>query len=60
MQNLSIRIQVKESGFTYRQIAAEMGITYPYLSRLMNTELSTKNRLRILGALNQLKERERT
>lgn len=58
MENLSIRIQVKEFGLTYRQIAAEMGITYPYLSRLMRTELSTNNKLRILDAMARLKERK--
>ena len=54
MENLSIRIQVKESGITYREIAAEMGITHSYLSRLMRTELSAKNKLRMLDAINRL------
>ena len=58
MENLSIRIQVKESGITYREIAAEMGITHSYLSRLMRTELSAKNKLRMLDAINRLTEKE--
>lgn len=57
IENLSIRVQVRQSGLTYRQIAKEMGITYTYLSRLMRTELSARNKLRILSAISVLQDR---
>lgn len=55
MENLSVRVAVSDSGFTYRQIAAEMGVSSVYLSKLMGNQLSVKNKLRILSALEHLK-----
>ena len=60
MENLDIRLIVNESGLTYRAIAEEMGIHYASLSRLMRKCLSPENRIRILTAIDRIKERERT
>jgi len=54
MENLNVRLVVKESGVTYRQIANEIGISSSYLSRIMNKPLSTKNQIRILTAIKKL------
>ena len=58
MENLSLRISIKEAGFTYRQIADEIGITYSYLSRLMAKPLSSANQIRVLSAIQSLKEKD--
>ena len=55
MENLNIRLMVKESGVTYRRIAKEIGVSTSYLSRIMSKPLSTKNQLRIMNALEKLK-----
>ena len=60
MENLDIRLLVKESGLTYRAIAKEMGIHYGSLSRLMRKPLSPENRIRILTAIDRLREMEET
>lgn len=54
MENLDIRLLVRDSGLTYRQIAKVLGITYWYLSKLMSKPLSVKNRIRILDAIGEL------
>ena len=54
VENLDIRLLVRDSGLTYRQIAKALGITHWYLSRLMGKPLSVKNRIRILAAIGEL------
>lgn len=54
MENLDIRLLVRDSGLTYRQIAKALGITHWYLSKLMGKPLSVKNRIRILDAIGEL------
>lgn len=54
MENLDIRLLVRDSGLTYRQIAKTLGITHWYLSKLMGKPLSVKNRIRILDAIGEL------
>lgn len=56
MKNLDIRLLVSESGLYYKDIAREMNITPIWLSRLMKEELSTQNRVRIIDAIESLKE----
>lgn len=60
MKNLDIRITVNESGLTYKQIAKEIGISPEWLCRLMRNDLSPENKIRILTAIDRIKERERT
>ena len=55
MENLNIRLMVKESGVTYRQIANEIGVSTSYLSRIMGKPLNTNNQLRIMNALEKIK-----
>lgn len=58
MTNLDIRLAVSDKGLTYRQIAAEMGITPEYLSRLMGEDLKPGMRERILNAIDRLENFE--
>ena len=55
MINTEIRKQVFESEITYKQIAAAMGVSHEHLCRMMARELSEKNRLRILKAIDQVR-----
>lgn len=54
MQNIDIRIIVSGKGLTYRQIAAEMGVTPEYLSRIMSKDLKSGMRERILNAIDRI------
>lgn len=58
MKNIDIRLVVSDKGLTYRQIAAEMGITPEYLSRLMSKDLKPGMRERILNAIDRLENYE--
>ena len=57
MENVDIRIIVSGKGLTYRQIAAEMGVTSVYLSRVMAVQLKPMMRIRILNAIDSLEEK---
>ena len=54
VENLDIRLLVKDNGLTYRKIAKTIGITSWHLSHLMSKPLSVKNRIRILAAIGEL------
>lgn len=54
MKNVDIRMIVSDKGLTYRQIAAEMGVTAVYLSRVMGADLKPGMRLRILDAIDRV------
>lgn len=54
MKNIDIRMIVSDKGITYRQIAASMRVTPCHLSRLMGKELSSKQRDRILNAIDTI------
>ena len=56
--NLDVRVQVAESGISYKQIAVQMGVTPVYLSRVMGHPLKAGMRGRILAALAELTGRE--
>lgn len=56
MQNLDIRVLVSDSGLRYQDIAAQMGISKWWLSKLMNRELSKENRSRVMKAIMELKD----
>ena len=58
MENLTVRIMVSDAGLHYKDIAHHIGITPEYLSRLMKKELSPGNRLRIIQAIQTMKETE--
>ncbi len=55
MKNLDIRLLVKDSGITYREIAEHLDITQEWLSRLMAKKLSDKNHARILKAIEEIR-----
>lgn len=59
MENLDIRLLVDNSGFTYKSIAKQMGISRVYLSRVMGKKLKSSMRTRIIQAVDDLKEKER-
>lgn len=54
MNNLDIRLLVKEKGLFYIDIARAMGVSREWLSRLMRTELTPSNKIRILTAIERL------
>lgn len=55
MKNIDIRMMVYDSGVHYKEIAQELGICPEHLSRLMKNELSHKNKIRIIDAIEKLK-----
>lgn len=55
MKNIDVRVLVSESGVTYKAIAAELGITPEWLSRLMRFTLTAENKARITAAVEKLK-----
>lgn len=52
--NLDVRVAVIESNVTFKQIAAQMGVTHEYISRVMGRPLKASMRTRILTALAEL------
>lgn len=58
MKNIDVRVLVSESGLTYKAIAAELGITPEWLSRLMRFTLTAENKARITAAVKKLKGAE--
>lgn len=59
MENLDIRLMIAESGLKHKDIAKKIGISAVHLSRLMGSPLSQKNRIRIINAIEELKEERR-
>lgn len=60
MNNLDIRKAIKDNDFKYWQVANKLGITDGNFSRLLRIELQEIEKVRILNAINDLKEeRER-
>lgn len=55
MKNIYIRALVSDLGLSYKDIAAEIGISPVWLSRLMRYTLSTDNEARIMAAIENLK-----
>ena len=58
LNNLDVRLFVEQQGVTYKQIAKEIGISQEWMSRLMRKDLSPGDKLRILKAVQRLKEKE--
>ena len=54
MNNLDIRMLVSEKGLKYKDIANELHISREWLSRLMQTDLTVDNKVRIMGAIERL------
>ena len=52
--NLDVRVAVIESNVTFKQIAAQMGVTPEYISRVLGRPLKAGMRERILAALAEL------
>lgn len=52
LQNIDVRMAVSDSGMTYKEIAEKMGIHRCSLSRLMRTPLNTRDKARIMSAIN--------
>ena len=56
MKNLDIRLVVDDKGLKYKEIAAEMGVTSVYLSRVMKADLKPGMRERILNAIDRVEQ----
>ena len=55
-ENIMLRLEIANSGITYKLIAARMGVTPEYLSRCMRFPLKPEMENRIRNALDSLKE----
>lgn len=55
-ENIMLRLEIANSGLTYKLIAARMGITPEYLSRCMRFPLKPDMEKRIRKAMDELKE----
>ena len=54
MENIDIRLMLIDKGITNKQIAATIGITPEYFSRIMSKPLSAHNRQRIFDAVTKI------
>ena len=59
MPNLKVRELVRHCGYTYREIAKQIGVTPEYLSRCMRYPLKPEMEKRILAAITNLQEVEK-
>lgn len=55
MNNLDIRLYVKDSGLLFKDVAEQMGVTPEYLSRVLRYQLKPEMRERILTAVRELR-----
>ena len=55
MNNLDIRLYVKDSGLLFKDVAEQMGVTPEYLSRALRYRLKPDMRERILTAVRELR-----
>ena len=55
MNNLDIRLDVKDSGLLFKDVAEQMGVTPEYLSKVLRYKLKPEMRERILSAIRELK-----
>lgn len=58
INNLDVRLYVRESGLYFKDVAKQMGVTHTYLSRILRYPLKPEMRARILAAVNELKGEE--
>jgi orotate phosphoribosyltransferase-like protein len=56
LENLEIRILVKNNGLKYKDIADEMNICPEHLSRLLRKEMTIENKIRVMRAIDQLRK----
>lgn len=56
--NLDVRIAVIDNRVSFKAVAAQMGVTPEYLSRVMGKQLNPLMRARILAALAELTGQE--
>lgn len=59
MKNLDIRMLVSETGLRYKDVAREMSVSREWLSRLLRNDLTSANKVRILGAIERLTKGEK-
>ena len=58
MKNIDIRLMISDAGLMHKDIAEQIGIRPTSFSRLLRSPLSQKDRLRIIKAIETLKEQE--
>lgn len=59
MKNLDIRMLVSETGLRYKDVAREMSVSREWLSRLLRNDLTSANKVRIMGAIERLTKGEK-
>lgn len=54
MKNIDVRILVSDHGLKYKDIADKLNVTPEWLSRLLRNDLTPENKIRIMGAIENL------
>lgn len=54
MKNIDVRVLVSDHGLKYKDIADKLNVTPEWLSRLLRNELTPENKIRIMGAIEEL------
>ena len=57
MENVGIRVTMLTAGLKQYQVAAELGITEEYFSKLLSNELPESKQKEILAAIDRLKNK---
>lgn len=55
MKNIEVRMMIQESGFKFYQVAAKLGISESYFSRLLRDDLLPDWKQRIIDAVTEMK-----
>ena len=59
LANLDIRLRMTSQGILLKQLAIEVGMNADYLSRILGGQLSERQRIKIIDALERLEKRGR-
>lgn len=54
MKNIDVRVLVSDHGLKYKDIADKLNVTPEWLSRLLRNDLTPENKIRIMGAIEDL------
>lgn len=57
--NIEVRVQMMEHGITQYDLAKELSVTPSWVSRLLRSNLSPKDRMRIMSAIEKLLKEEK-
>ena len=55
-ENLDVRMKINAAGLTFKDVAGKIGISSVHMSRLLSKPLNSKNWVRIMKAIEDLKK----